>query len=99
MTLRRYRSFAATPRPDPDRRRVWGAVSARDRTCVGPRAGLPGACFGRPEHDHVRASRALGRKNRTTVDNVVLLCAAHHRWKTEHGRTARPLLVSYLAGP
>ena len=96
MTIRRYTRLVAARGWDPDERRVWTAVSARDRTCVGPRAGLPGPCFGQAEHDHVRASRTLGRKSRTTLDNVVLLCALHHRWKTEHGRQARPLLISYL---
>jgi 5-methylcytosine-specific restriction endonuclease McrA len=57
---------------------------------------LPGDCHGRLELDHVRASGGLGMKSRTTLDNLVTLCAAHHRYKTEHGRTVRPLLIAYL---
>jgi hypothetical protein len=73
------------------------AIYARDKTCVGPRAGLPGECFGQPERDHVRASHGMGMKSESTRYNGVLLCnGAHHPWKTVHGREARPLLIAYL---
>ena len=73
-------------------------VLYRDEGCVAERAGFPNAtAHGFPlEIDHVRASGALGKKSRTTLDNLVVLCRDHHRWKTEHGREARPLLLAYL---
>jgi len=72
------------------------AVLERDQGCVGF-GRLPGACEARLELDHVRASGGLGMKSRTTLDNLVALCSGHHRWKTEHGREARPILLAYLA--
>lgn len=74
-------------------------VGRRDRRCVGWIVGLPGDCSGSLELDHVRASGGLGLKSRSTSDNLVRLCGQHHRWKTEHGREVRPLLIAYLAGP
>lgn len=35
-------------------------------------------------------------KSRTAADNLVTLCGSHHRYKTEHGREARPILIEYL---
>ena len=49
------------------------------------------------ESDHVRASHGTGMKSRSSEDNGVLLCGPCHRWKTEHGKEARPLLLAYLA--
>jgi hypothetical protein len=72
-------------------------IKYRDGSCVGPRVGFPGDCFGYPlEIDHVRASHGMGMKSESTRSNGVLLCGNHHRWKTEHGREARPLLLTYL---
>ena len=68
----------------------------RDGYCAGPAAGMEGRCFGSSELDHVRASGALGMKSPSTVDNLVRLCAAHHRVRTENGRKYRPLLLEYL---
>lgn len=76
---------------------VRRAVLDRDRTCVG-RGRLPGDCFGGLELDHVRASHGIGMKSSSTADNLVALCSSHHRWKTEHGREARPVLLEYLSG-
>lgn len=70
-------------------------VYERDRGCVGY-GQLPGPCAGPVEADHVRASHAMGMKSRTARDNLVSLCGAHHRWKTNHGREARPILLAYL---
>lgn len=70
-------------------------VLDRDGGCVG-RLVLAGPCSGSIELDHVRASGGLGMKSRTAADNLVSLCGAHHRWKTEHGREARPVLITYL---
>jgi hypothetical protein len=36
-------------------------------------------------------------KSRSTEDNGVLLDPWCHRWATEHGKEARPLLLEYLA--
>ena len=71
-------------------------VHVRDNGCVGPRAGLPGDCYGSIEQDHVRASGGIGMKSRSTPDNLVDLCGGHHRYKTLNGRKARPLLLRYL---
>lgn len=72
-------------------------VMERDRGCVG--VGLfPGECGGGLELDHVRASHAMGMKSETTDANLVVLCGAHHRWKTEHGKEARFVLKYYVAG-
>jgi 5-methylcytosine-specific restriction endonuclease McrA len=95
MTLRRYTPLHAsrgTVIPTDVRLDVY----RRDRGCVGRRVGMPGPCNGRTELDHVRASGALGRKSRTEPDNLVMLCAVHHRLKTEAGRTWRPALLAYL---
>ena len=75
---------------------VRGQVLVRDRGCVGY-GRLPGECSGGIELDHVRASHGMGMKSETTPDNLVALCGAHHRWKTEHGREARTILLDYLA--
>jgi len=83
-------------------------VRQRDRGCV---AGLldqerefmetgfllPPRCDGPREVDHVRASGALSKKSVTHRSNMVLLCAWHHRLKTEYGKVWRPLLLAYLA--
>lgn len=71
-------------------------VIGRDGGCVGPKVGMPGECQGWGEIDHVRASHGLGLKSPTTLENLVLLCSYHHRLKTEHGRTWRPVLIDYL---
>lgn len=72
------------------------SVLTRDGGCVG-RERLPGECLGALELDHVRASHGVGMKSSTSADNLVSLCGGHHRWKTEHGRDARPILLDYLA--
>lgn len=78
-------------------------VRARDRYCVCDRAGFPDdvqafcrANYTEAELDHVRGSGALGQKSRTDIENLVLLSGWCHRWKTEHGKQARPLLLDYL---
>jgi len=75
------------------------AVLERDGRNAGGCVGwgrLPGECVGRLTLDHVRSSGALGKKSRTTLDNLVTLCIGHHQYKTEHGREARPILLHYL---
>lgn len=95
--LRRYSTLT------PSRGTQWPldvrrAIEARDPVCVGRIIGLPPSeCFGGLELDHVRASGAIGMKSRSTLDNGARMCAAHHRYKGEHGRTVRPLLLDYIA--
>jgi 5-methylcytosine-specific restriction endonuclease McrA len=98
VTLRRYgpmKQSRGTVIPSEVRK----AVVARDRICVGLIAGFPGVHGGTLELDHVRASHGIGLKSESTESNLVLLCSQHHRWKTEHGREARPLLLAYLGAP
>lgn len=95
MTLRRYAAMK------PSRGTVIPAavrleVHLRDNGCVGARLGWPGTHSTALELDHVRASGGLGMKSRTTPDNLIALCGECHRWKTAHGREARPQLVAYL---
>lgn len=99
--LRRYtpmRKSAGTRWPP----EVRLAIVHRDKgRCVCARAGFPleviARCPGYPvELDHVRAG-GMGLKSRSTVDNGVCLSAWCHRWKTENGREARPLLLAYLS--
>ena len=97
MTLRRYAPMK------PSRGTVIPAglrldVLLRDLGCVGYRLGWPGPHTSPIELDHVRASGGLGLKSSTTADNLVSLCGDCHRWKTSHGREARPQLVEYLEG-
>jgi 5-methylcytosine-specific restriction endonuclease McrA len=95
MTLRRYariKKSRGTVIPPEVRR----AVVARDVVCIGLIAGFPTTHGGTLELDHVRASHGIGMKSESTVENLVLLCGTCHRWKTEHGREARPLLLAYL---
>lgn len=102
--------FAAPPlkrRPAPKRDTAAEAaekayVRTRDGGCVADRAqrirwvGPDEYCQGPLQVDHVRASGALSKKSVTHRSNMVLLCAWHHKLKTEYGRTWRPLLLAYL---
>lgn len=97
MTLRRYaplNASAGTRWPE----KVLVLLRQRDRLCVGFVIGLPGECYGALEPDHVRASGGISMKSRSTVDNGAMLCSVHHRYKTEHGREVRPLLIDYIEG-
>lgn len=99
--LRRYQGLK------PSRGTTWppkvrAEIESRDgRRCIAWRAHFPAYviafCSATPiEIDHVR-SGGMGLKSRSTPDNGVVLCPSCHRWKTEHGREARPLLLDYLA--
>lgn len=95
MTIRRYakpKESRGTTIPTAVRRRV----RARDLGCVGF-GRLPGPCEGGIEQDHVRASGGTGMKSVTCDCNLVDLCNGHHRYKTEHGRESRLVLLDYLA--
>lgn len=101
MSLRRYSELkpsSGTTWPP----KVRAEIEARDGGyCVAQRAGFPAdvlaRCIGRPtELDHVRAG-GTGMKSDSIPSNGVSLDPWCHRWKTEHGREARPLLLEYLA--
>lgn len=95
--IRRYepiKKSSGTRIPDAVRRQVI----LRDNGCVGPRVGFPGPCSGGIELDHVRASGGMGMKSESSAANLASLCGSCHRYKTLHGRDARPLLLDYLAG-
>jgi hypothetical protein len=94
--LRARRPYNPPRRQDP-LREIRGYIVARDRTCLGPRVGMPGQCWGMAEIDHVRASGGLGIKSPSTADNLVLLCSVHHQVRTLDGKRWRPLLLEYLA--
>lgn len=96
MTLRRYVSIKPS-RGTVIPSKVRDEVKARDRGCVGPRVGMPGECFGGLEIDHVRASGGIGMKSPSEAWNLTVLCAAHHRYRTDHGREWRPKLLDYIA--
>lgn len=96
MTIRRYTAMK------PSRGTVVPAsmkvrVFTRDGGCVGFGRLPQVECFGGLEPDHVRASGAVGMKSTTCDCNLVALCSAHHRYKTEHGREVRPILLDYLS--
>jgi hypothetical protein len=102
MTLRRYTPLhpsKGTQWP----RDVRAAILERDESrCVCVRADFPpdviAQCPVYPvELDHVRASGGISMKSRSTLDNGVALSGPCHRWKTEHGREARPLLLDWIA--
>ena len=98
--MRRYAPIApsrGTVIPHDMRLRVLQRDAKAAGGCVGFRR-LPGECTGPLELDHVRASHGMGMKSETSEDNLVALCGSHHRWRTEHGREGRPILLDYLAG-
>ena len=76
---------------------VRNYVYARDGVCVGPLVGMPGACDGWLELDHVRASGGVGMKSASTAANLLLLCGRiHHPLKTREANRWRSALVAYL---
>ena len=75
---------------------VRAAAYVRDRGCIGPRVGMPDVCLGSVELDHVRASGAVQRKSRSTLDNAATLCARHHDQKGRDGRVWRPKLLDWI---
>ena len=82
-------------RRDPVTDAVWADVRARDGGCIGPRAGLPGPCEGLLEMDHV-LNGGMALRGPSVMDNLATLCRGHHRYKTEHAREARRLLVAHI---
>lgn len=94
MTIRRYTPIKPS-RGTQISARVRAQVKARDNGCVGPRVGMEGPCFGGLELDHIH-NAGLGRKGPSTLRGLVSLCSIHHRLKTEHGKTWRPVLDRYV---
>lgn len=94
MTLRRYaplKPSRGTQIPP----KVRANVRDRDRGCIGRRLFM-GDCQGGLEMDHVRTG-GTSLKSVSCECNLVWLCSGHHRFKTEHGKAARPSLLAYLA--
>jgi len=94
VTLRRYTPLRQTSSTHFDPAIVRAAIALHGG-CLGPKVGMPGACDGPLDPDHIRASGAVGMKSRSTLDNCAPLCRfVHHRMKTDAGRVWRPLLVA-----
>lgn len=72
-------------------------VASHQPHCIGNLAGMPGACAGMPELDHVRASHGIGMKSESIATNAARLCSWHHNLKTRDGRTWRPRLLYIVA--
>lgn len=84
-------------RRDPVTPDVANAVLERDGyLCVGPRVWMPGTCDGRLELDHI-ANLGMALRGPSRPENLVTLCSRHHRMKTEHGRTWRPVLLKWVS--
>lgn len=95
VTLRRYSELkpsAGTRWPDA----VRAHVASHQPPCLGPIVGMPEPCMGQSELDHVRAG-GTGLKSASIAVNAARTCSAHHRRKTEEGRTWRPLLLDAIA--
>ena len=73
-------------------------IRGHQEGCIGPEAGMPGACSGPLETDHVRASGGIGLKSKSIAVNGARLCRfVHHNLKTREGRTWRPRLLTVIA--
>ena len=97
MTLRRYAPLKAS------RGTLWPPlvrehVATHQPACIGPLAGMLGDCAGSSELDHVRASHGTGMKSDSIATNAARLCSAHHRVRTENGKTWRPRLIAVIPG-
>jgi hypothetical protein len=77
---------------------VTEAVILHRGECLGAVVGMPGACSGALEPDHIRASGGMGMKSPSTYENGAMLCALHHEVKTLNGREWRPILIAYIEG-
>lgn len=91
------------PHKDPVTADLRHEVFRRDKTCLGPRIGMPEECgsqFGSGgrialEIDHV-SSAGFGKRGPSTIENCVLLCGWHHRMKTESSKRWRAAIKEYL---
>lgn len=71
-------------------------VTSHYRGCIGPLAGMPGACGGTIEFDHIRASHGISMKSDSIATNAAQLCSWHHELKTRNGKTWRPRLIDVV---
>ena len=93
MSLRRYAGLKPSLGTRWPPEVVTEAVLLHRGRCLGAVVGMPGPCSGALEPDHIRASGGMGMKSESTLRNLAPLCGWHHKVKTEHGRTWRPLLI------
>ena len=77
-------------------REVREHVRSHQPRCIGPLAGMLGACDPGIELDHVRASHGTGMKSDSIATNAARLCNPHHYLKTANGKTWRPRLLSVI---
>jgi 5-methylcytosine-specific restriction endonuclease McrA len=88
---------------DPVTPELRRTVINRDKTCIGPRIGMPKECGtqfgpgtkGPVELDHV-VSSGFGKRGPSIEENLVAICGFHHRMKTEASKTWRPKIIEYL---
>ena len=71
-------------------------IAEHQHGCLGPLVGMPGACWGGLELDHVRRG-GMGMKSQSVATNGARLCSWHHSIRTREGRTWRPRLLSEIA--
>ncbi len=83
------------PHRDPVTLAMHAYVMQRDGGCVAPRLDMEGECEGRVELDHI-LNGGTGKRGPSTALNLVALCSAHHRAKTDNARAWRPLLIEYV---
>ena len=85
---------------DPVTPELRAYILARDKGCVGALLEMPGPCYytvlARLEIDHI-LNGGTGKRGPSIPLNLVTLCSAHHREKTDNARAWRPLLVEYAA--
>ncbi|GAA4108415.1 HNH endonuclease signature motif containing protein [Nocardioides fonticola] len=89
LDLAEHRSSESYEIPTPLREQVI----LRDVTCVFPHCTRPARSA---DIDHIVPFDAGGR---TTTDNLAVLCRHHHRVKTHHGWTYRPVDPNDTSGP
>jgi hypothetical protein len=84
------------PHKDPVTPELHDYIVARDMGCVGRWLLMEGECDGRIEIDHI-LNGGVGKRGPSVPLNLVSLCSAHHRAKTNNARAWRPLLIEYCA--
>jgi 5-methylcytosine-specific restriction endonuclease McrA len=74
---------------------IYQAVAARDWGCRAERLVPSVRCWGRLDPHHVHR-RSQGGQD--TVENLILLCRAHHSWVHEHPADSAALGLLRLRG-